>query len=131
MHVAQFVHRYPPALGGAEAWAGRLSRHLAAAGDRVTVWTTTALDLTAFTRRGRRELPAGTTDQDGVEVRRFRPSVRWPGRRVVLKAASLIPIWPWQAMTQPWGPVPLGMWRAADRPPAGLGVVHAIAFPYA
>ena len=131
MHVAQFVHRYPPALGGAEAWAGRLSRHLVAAGDTVTVWTTTALDLTAFTRRGRSELPAGTTQEDGVEVRRFRPNLRWPGRRFALKAASLIPVRPWQAMTQPWAPVPLGMWRAAARAPADLGVVHAIAFPYA
>ena len=131
MHVAQFVHRYPPALGGAEAWAGRLGRYFVAAGEQVTVWTTTALDLTAFTRRGPRELAAGTTILDGVTVRRFAPSFRWPGRRLVLKAASLVPVRRWQAMTQPWGPIPLGMWRAAARPPAGLGVVHAIAFPYA
>ena len=52
MHVAQFIHRYPPALGGAEAWAERLSRHLIAEGHKVTVWTTTALDLSAFTRTG-------------------------------------------------------------------------------
>lgn len=131
MHVAQFVHRYPPAVGGAEAWAGRLSRYLVAAGDTVTAWTTTALDLTAFTRYGRRELPAGTTHEDGVEVRRFRPSLRWPGRRYVLKAASLVPIRRWQAMTQPWAPLPLSMWQAARRPPIDLRVVHALAFPYA
>jgi L-malate glycosyltransferase len=131
MHVAQFVHRYPPALGGAEAWAARLSRHLVSSGDRVTVWTTTALDLTEFTRRGRRELPEGASEEDGVTVHRFRPSLRWPGRRAVLKAASLVPVRPWQAMTQPWAPLPLGMWRAARRAPADPGVVHAIAFPYA
>jgi glycosyltransferase involved in cell wall biosynthesis len=131
MHVAQFVHRYPPALGGAEAWAARLGRHLAARGHRVTVYTTTALDLTAFTRRGRRELPPGTTVEDGVQVRRFRPSLRFPGRRFVLKAASLVPVRAWQAMTQPWAPVSLEMWRDANTPPADLGAVHAIAFPYA
>jgi L-malate glycosyltransferase len=131
MHVAQFVHRYPPALGGAEAWTARLSRHLVARGHTVTVYTTTALDLTAFTRRDRRELPPGTTLDDGVEVRRFRPSLRFPGRRLALKAASLVPIRAWQGMTQPWAPVPLEMWRAALSPPNDLGAVHAIAFPYA
>jgi glycosyltransferase involved in cell wall biosynthesis len=131
MHVAQFVHRYPPALGGAEAWAERLSRYLVSRGDRVTVWTTTALDLSAFTRHGHRELPPGDNGQDGVTVRRFAPSLRWPGRRLVMKAASLVPVRPWQAMTQPWAPVSLEMWCQAARPPADLGVVHAIAFPYA
>lgn len=131
MHVAQFVHRYPPAVGGAEAWAARLSRYLAAAGDQVTVWTTTALDLTAFTRTGRRELPPGAGVESGVTVRRFPLSVRWPGRRYVLKAASLVPVRSWQAMTQPWGPISLGMWRAAGRPGDDVDVVHAIAFPYA
>jgi glycosyltransferase involved in cell wall biosynthesis len=131
MHVAQFVHRYPPALGGAEAWAERLGRYLVSQGDRVTVWTTTALDLPAFTRRGYRELPPGDVEQDGVTVRRFAPSLRWPGRRWLMKAASLVPIRPWQAMTQPWGPVSFDMWWEAARPSADLGVVHAIAFPYA
>src|SRR5438132_1398950 len=33
MRAAHFVQRYPPALGGSEAYFARLSRHLAAAGD--------------------------------------------------------------------------------------------------
>ena len=36
MHVAQFVHRYPPALGGAEAYAARLCEYLAGRGDDVS-----------------------------------------------------------------------------------------------
>jgi glycosyltransferase involved in cell wall biosynthesis len=131
MHVAQFVHRYPPALGGAEAWTARLSRHLVGRGHTVTVYTTTALDLIAFTRRGRREMPPGATAEDGVQVHRFRPSLRFPGRKLMLKAASLFPVRPWQAMTQPWAPVSVAMWREALNPPADLGVVHAVAFPYA
>jgi glycosyltransferase involved in cell wall biosynthesis len=131
MHVAQFVHRYPPALGGAEAWAGRLARHLVSAGHTVTVWTTTAVDLTAFTKTRCTELPAGTTTEDGVAVRRFPLSLRFPSRRYVLKAASLLPTRRWQAMVQPWGPLSLEMWRAAGRGEAELGAVHAIGFPYA
>jgi glycosyltransferase involved in cell wall biosynthesis len=129
MHVAQFVHRYPPALGGAEAWTARLSRHLVAAGHRVTVYTTTARDLSSFTRRRPDELPAGTTVEDGVTVRRFRPNFRWPGRRVALKAASLVPVPSWQAMTVSWAPVSLSMWRQAGADD-DVDVVHAVAFPY-
>src|SRR5262245_13588166 len=130
MHVVQFVHRYPPAIGGAEAWAARLARSLIAAGDRVCVWTTTALDLSAFRQRGRREADPGTTVADGVTIRRFRPSVRWPGRRYALKAASFVPVRSWQAMTAPWSPVSLSMWRAAGRAGVRPDVVHAMAFPY-
>ena len=53
LRVAHFVQRYPPSLGGSEAYFARLSRHLAAVGDQVTVFTTNALDLEAFwSRRG-------------------------------------------------------------------------------
>ena len=45
LHVAHFVHRYPPALGGAEAYFARLSEYLAGCGDVVDVWTTTAVEL--------------------------------------------------------------------------------------
>src|SRR6266511_3893865 len=73
MRVAHFVQRYPPALGGSEAYFARLSRHLAAAGDPVTVFTTTAVDLEAFwTTRGRCLRP-GVSVEDGVEVRRYAP----------------------------------------------------------
>jgi glycosyltransferase involved in cell wall biosynthesis len=130
MHVAQFVHRYPPAIGGAEAWAERLARALVAAGDRVTVWTTTAVDLSAFRERGHRETQPGVSVEDDVTIRRFRPGARWPGRRLTLKAASLLPFRSWQAMTVPWTPVSLAMWRAAGRAGDPPDVVHATAFPY-
>jgi glycosyltransferase involved in cell wall biosynthesis len=131
MHVAQFVHRYPPALGGAEAWTARLSHQLTAAGHRVTVFATTALDLSALTGRGHRELPPGTTNDGPVTVRRFRTDLRFPGRRLLLTAASVVPNHSWRAMVVPWAPVSVDLWRAAGRPPGDVGVVHALAFPYA
>ena len=79
MRVAHFVQRYPPALGGSEAYFARLSRHLAAAGDAVTVFTTSALDLEAFWSRHGRCLAAGVSSEDGVEVRRYAPSFAIPG----------------------------------------------------
>src|SRR5688572_13445126 len=33
LHVAHFIHRYPPAVGGAEAYFARLSDYLVGCGD--------------------------------------------------------------------------------------------------
>ena len=128
MHLAHFVHRYPPALGGAEVYVERLSRFLHHQGDRVTVWTSTAIDLEAMRSRGR-ETPAGIGREGGVAVRRYTP-LRFPGRRYVLKALSLVPARTWQALTLPCNPVCPGMWRDAGRFAGPVDAVHAFAFPY-
>lgn len=130
MRVAHFVQRYPPALGGSEAYFARLSQFLAAAGDQVTVFTTTALDLEAFWSLRARCLPAGTTMESGVEVRRHR-LWRWPGRRYVLGPLNLVPHRFWQCLTLPCNPLAPGMWRAAGRREPAFDLVHATAFPYA
>jgi glycosyltransferase involved in cell wall biosynthesis len=130
MRVAHFVHRYPPALGGAEAYFARLSRWLAASGDDVTVFTTDALDVTALRSRWGRRVPAGTTQENGVEVRRY-PLWRMPGRRWLLKPLSLWPHRAWQALTLPCNPISFRMWTDAGRAAERFDVVHATAFPYA
>jgi glycosyltransferase involved in cell wall biosynthesis len=129
MRVAHFIHRYPPAIGGSESYFARLSRHLAAAGDEVSVFTTNAIDLEAFWSRGRSMKP-GTTIEDDVEVRRY-PLLRWPGRKYVLKPLSLIPIRTWQCMTLPCNPIAPAMWRDAGKLEPRYDLVHATAFPYA
>ncbi len=130
MRVAHFVHRYPPALGGAESYFARLSRWLAAAGDQVTVFTTNALDLESLRSPSGRRLPAGTTHEDGVEVRRY-DLWRMHGRRWLLKPLSLLPNRTWQALTLPCNPISGGMWADAGRTSERFDVVHATAFPYA
>jgi glycosyltransferase involved in cell wall biosynthesis len=130
MRIAHFVQRYPPALGGSEAYFARLSRHLTAAGHSVTVFTTTALDLEAFWRIRSRCLPAGIGQEDGVEVRRY-GLWRFPGRRYWLKPLSLIPHRRWQCLTLPCNPIAWGMWTDAGRITARFDVIHASAFPYA
>src|SRR5438445_2327181 len=77
VRVAHFVQRYPPALGGSEAYFARLGRYLAARGDDVTVFTTTAVALEAFWDRRAPTLPPGVTHADGVTIRRY-GLWRWP-----------------------------------------------------
>jgi glycosyltransferase involved in cell wall biosynthesis len=130
VRVAHFVQRYPPALGGSEAYFARLGRFLAASGDSVSVFTTRALDLGAFWSRRGKCLDTGTTVEDGVTIHRY-DLLRWPGRRYFLKALSLMPNRLWQCLTLPCNPIAPSMWRAAGRPAERFDVVHATAFPYA
>lgn len=125
MHVSLFVQRFPPALGGSEAYFARLADYHRSCGDSVTVWTTTAIELEAFWRRGRQELPPS-----GFPVRRFSP-IRFPGRKVAFKALSMIPIPACQAAFMPCNPVSARMWREAGRDQGPIDAVHATAFPYA
>ena len=129
MRIAHFIQRYPPALGGSEAYFARLSRFFAAQGDHVSVFTSNAVALDAFWSRRAATLPAGVTMDDGVEVRRY-GLLRWPGRRYVLKPLSLVPHRLWQCLTLPCNPICPGMWRDVGRMD-GFDVVHASAFPYA
>jgi glycosyltransferase involved in cell wall biosynthesis len=129
MRIVHFIHRYPPALGGSEAYFARLSRFLAARGEQVQVETTTALDLEAFWSPKGRTLSAGTTVEHGVTVRRH--GIRhWPGRRYLLKFLALLPIPRLQGFALPCNPIAPAMWNqaAANR---DVDVVHATAFPYA
>jgi glycosyltransferase involved in cell wall biosynthesis len=130
LHIAHFVQRYPPALGGSEAYFQRLSRYLVGRGHAVTVWTTNAIDLEAFWSKKGRSVPSGESVEDGVIVRRF-ASLRWPLRRYMLKAASFLPGPTWKAMTMPCNPIAVEMWREAGRFAGPCDAVHASAFPYA
>jgi glycosyltransferase involved in cell wall biosynthesis len=129
MRVAHFVQRYPPALGGSEAYFARLGKYLTARGDRVTVFTTDALDLEAFWSAQGRRLPAGVSHDDGVEVRRY-PLWHCPGRRYVLKALSLVPCLRLRRLALGCNPISWAMRRDANRLDRPFDVVHATAFPY-
>jgi glycosyltransferase involved in cell wall biosynthesis len=139
MHVAQFVQRYPPALGGSEAYIARLCEYLADCGDDVRVWTTTAIELEelwkhspASRERQRPEKAPPVADapgSSGVSVVRYRPAC-FPSRRYALKALSLLPFRPLQTLMLPCNPVCPAMWRDAGQYAGPLDAVHATAFPY-
>jgi glycosyltransferase involved in cell wall biosynthesis len=69
--------RYGEAVvGGAESVARELAQRLAAAGWRIEVWTTCALDAETWSNRE----PAGTTTEGAVRVFRFPTRIRRPPR---------------------------------------------------
>ncbi len=140
MHIAQFIHRYPPAVGGSELYIQRLCQYLATQGDHVTVWTSTAQSLEEMWSRPVR---AGRSSSSFYEQQMFRcqanssfffvkryPPLRFPARRYVLKALSLIPHPLWQCLTAPCNPICPRMWREANTDTQPLDAVHAAAFPY-
>jgi glycosyltransferase involved in cell wall biosynthesis len=131
LRVAHFIQRYPPALGGSEAYFARLSRYLTHQGDRVTVFTTEADALESFWLPGRRTLPGGRSAMDGVEVCRFPLNLRFRGRRWLLRPLSLFPHRGWQSLTVACNPLSWAMWREVNQGGQAFDVVHASAFPYA
>jgi glycosyltransferase involved in cell wall biosynthesis len=123
MHVAHFIQRCPPALGGSESYFARLAEHLHECGNEVTTWASSAVNLSEFWSG--RSPPTAV----GGRSRKYQ-SLVFPGRRYILKALSLIPQRTLQSLTTPCNPVCPGMWRDAGRFDGPLDAVHATAFPY-
>ncbi len=139
MHVSIFVHRYPPAVGGAEQYAAWWAEHLASRGHQAHVWTTTAQHLTElWYGRGKEGQPRQHYKRERrreAVIDRY-PPWQWPARlrplrRWLLKGLSLGPHPLWRCWTVPCNPICPGMWRAAGTFAGPVDAVHAIAFPYA
>ena len=129
MHVAHFIQRFPPALGGSEAYFQRLSHWRRERGDDITIWTSTALDLSAFWSSVGKRLPAGIVREDGLTIRRYEPS-HWFARRHLLKLLSFVPAAGLQCLTMTCNPISLRMMYDAARDEGPCDLVHASAIPY-
>jgi glycosyltransferase involved in cell wall biosynthesis len=130
MRVAHFVQRYPPAVGGSEAYFARLSRYLAQQGDQVVVFTTQALDLEAFWGPTGRRLRPGRAIEQGVEVHRYPLRCLPLGHPYFFKVLSLLPVTVWQRLTFPFNPIVPAMFREAVWGRQSFDLVHAACFPY-
>ena len=110
MAIAFVVQRYGTEVaGGAEALCRDTARALVRAGEEVTIYTTTARDYLTWAPH----YPEGTTDDDGVEVRRFAVNRPDPDRSAALvRCLALNPGDPgeeaeWAKVKGPVSPAPL------------------------
>ncbi len=94
-------------VGGAEKIARDLALQLVARGWHVEAWTTTALDEQTW----KSQLEAGTSDDEGIEVRRFAPKLRRHPRffREGSRLFFRLPSWgraetPWIMAQGPYAP---------------------------
>lgn len=131
--MANIVHicpRYFPARGGSELFFRKLSDASAHGGHSVSVWTTDAATVQAFTSATGHRLPPGPVTINGVEVRRF--PVRYvPAQRFVRTAAHGLPFGTrWKCDTLRWTPWVPGLTRAATYPTEKVDLVHAAGLPY-
>jgi len=122
---------YTPATGGVERFVSRVSDAMAARGDQVEVWTTTAASVRALTDAHSEHFDAGDALVGGVRVRRF-PIRYLPAQRYLLTAAHLVPFatHAWKSHTLRWSPLVPALRRAAATHAAPLDIVSACPLPY-
>jgi glycosyltransferase involved in cell wall biosynthesis len=131
--MARIIHvcpRYLPARGGSELFFAKLSEHLVTLGHALSVWTTDALTVRAFTRpSGRAQVPDFET-VNGVEVRRF-PVRHLPAQRLVRTAGHYLPFGTrWKCDTLRWTPWVPSLTREAARHRGTVDLVHVSGLPY-
>lgn len=77
MRILHVIHDYHPVIGGSETLVQRIGEELAARGEQVVVFTSTARSVSDFVRPNPDAFPAGVEVRNGVTVRRF-PFLRLP-----------------------------------------------------
>ncbi len=128
MHAVFVLPRFHPYPGGYENYTLWLARRLRAAGDSVTVLTTTAYDLESFWLPGLRTLPAGSEDLEGINITRLPISyARWARRAG--RILGLVPYWRWQAQFARPSFHVLGLSQHLRSLP-DVGVIHVGPLPY-
>ena len=128
-HIVHVCPRYLPAHGGVELFFRKLSEELVRQGHAVSVWTTDALTVEAFTSAPEGRLPPNETI-NGVVVRRF-PVRYLPAQRYLRTAAHLLPFGTrWKCDTLRWTPWLPSLTREATRRPPPVDLVHAAGLPY-
>ncbi len=96
-NLLHFIHRFPPAPGGAEFVAQQVCARLMETGHPVRVETTNALGSDSFHRFFSETLPTGHTCVEGIPVKRHR-CFRLPMQRYLLGFAQRVAPVQWK----PW-----------------------------
>ncbi len=128
LRIAHYIHRYPPALGGAEAYFARLSQFLCQQGDQIQVHTSNALALEAFWHTQAAKLPSGKAHVAGVQIHKH-PIRTFAMRRYFMHALSYVVPTSLKSLCMPVNPIMPSMWDQASQLQK-IDIVHASAFPY-
>ena len=127
MHIAFVVPRFYPCKGGYENYVLSVAQSARGVGHRVSVFTSTALDLESFWVEGCRTLAAGDTTFDGITIRRFPISYgRW--HRYPRRLLALLPDWRLKAHFARPAFFVDGLAHALRE--AGADVIHVGPLPY-
>ena len=125
LHV---IHRYWPARGGSEKFFIELSERLVADGNRVTVFTTDAIDIQHYWLGGKERIDRPFEVHNGVDVARFNVR-RFPKHPQALRLMGKLPgLGPKSVFSFPSPMVP-GMLRKIGTDEK-FDIVHATALPY-
>ena len=129
MRILHVTHGYFPALGGTERLMQRVSEELAAAGERVTVFTTNCYNGDGFYTPSLPTMPVGDSEVNGVPVRRFAVRSRLSRALRTPQAIAYKLGLPHNDRLRAWsqGPVVPGLRDAIRSAPADL--IVAAAFP--
>jgi glycosyltransferase involved in cell wall biosynthesis len=127
MHIAFVVPRFHPYKGGYENYILSLAEHLGSAGNRVSIFTTTACDLESFWLDGFRTFSAGKELYRSVEIHRL-PILYHRWRRRASRILSLLPDWRLKARYSRPGFSVLGLSEALRK--ALPDLIHVGPLPY-
>ncbi|MFT5195180.1 MAG: glycosyltransferase involved in cell wall biosynthesis [Candidatus Promineifilaceae bacterium] len=96
MKILSIIHRYHPAVGGAESYMGTINKMLVGRGHQVTVLTTDAADFELFWNRSAKRFTHLKDSDHGVEIVRFPvrhlpfPKYAFPATRLATAQISKI-----------------------------------------
>ncbi len=97
MKILQVVHRYPPAIGGAENYFFELAKHCAGLGHQVEVITTDAVRLEEFWSKGRASNEGEKVNHDDrITIRRF-PLAYLPFHHLMMRVLHRLPLGFWKS----------------------------------
>lgn len=130
MRILNIVHRYYPAIGGAENYIKEISERLVKDGHSVTVFTTDAYDLQHFWKHRKRKIALKREVCNGVEIERFHV-IKLLFHNILMRIFYKFPTLFFKSMFSLPSPLVPGMWkRLFHDSDQGFDMVHVSALPY-
>jgi glycosyltransferase involved in cell wall biosynthesis len=130
MNILHIIHRYNPAIGGAEKYMQELSEEFAAHGSNVSIYTTNARDIEYFFNPSLGHPVDSPLIEilNGVNVHRYKIA-HFPLRNQLLRILSLLPSWRLKCLFEPYQMFVPGLYLKSYKP-HNIDIVHASSSPF-